>query len=774
KISVAPTITTDTLPDGTVGTAYSQSLAATGDSPITWSKESGDLPGGLTLSAGGAISGTPTTGGTFNFTVKAENMAGSDTKELSIKVSVAPTITTDTLPDGTVGTAYSQALAATGDTPITWSIESGVLPNGLTLSAGGTISGTPTTGGTFNFTVKAENAVGSDTRTISIIINPAPPVNNPPVRKAGIDATTIASVVVNTAYTLDLSTIFEDMDVSDTLTYKVSVNDAAATEAEANYSYTPTEVGITTLVFSANDGMTDSTDIYTVTLTANAQTYSLTIIAGTGGTITTGTDGNYTKDTVITIAASPSTNYSFNRWTSTGGGSFADAYSASTTFTMPAGDAIITAEFTYKGGDGTGGNVPYIPQPVEGAKVETPEIEVEVSENKVTAIVAVTAIDNNSGKSTVAVTQTQVSEAISKALEEANKQGSGVTAAVEIKVEAPADAKTVETCIPKEAVELAADGRIETFTVSTPVAAISFDADALSAIAGEAAEDITISASKVETASLPAATQQLVGDRPVFNFSVTSGDKTISQFGSSVSVTMPYTPKDGEDVDAIVIYYINAEGLLETVSNCTYDPATGTVSLKTNHFSQYVIGYNKVSFKDVPEDAWYSKPVGFIAARGITKGTGDNNFSPQAKLTRAECLVMIMRTYGIEPDINPKDNFADAGNTYYTGYLATAKRLGISKGIGNNLYAPDREITRQEMFVLLYNVLKEIGELPWGNSGKQLSEFSDAEQTADWAKEAVTLFVETGVITGYGGRLFAEDTTTRAEMSKVLYNLLTR
>ena len=78
------------------------------------------------------------------------------------------------------------------------------------------------------------------------------------------------------------------------------------------------------------------------------------------------------------------------------------------------------------------------------------------------------------------------------------------------------------------------------------------------------------------------------------------------------------------------------------------------------------------------------------------------------------------------------------------------------------------------MFVLLYNVLKEIGELPWGNSGKQLSEFSDAEQTADWAKEAVTLFVETGVITGYGGRLFAEDTTTRAEMSKVLYNLLTR
>ncbi|MDR3277267.1 MAG: S-layer homology domain-containing protein [Oscillospiraceae bacterium] len=85
----------------------------------------------------------------------------------------APGITTATLPGGTVGTAYSQALSAAGTTPITWSVDGGGLPGGLTLT-GNTISGNPTTAGTFNFTVKAENAKGSDIKALSIVIADAP------------------------------------------------------------------------------------------------------------------------------------------------------------------------------------------------------------------------------------------------------------------------------------------------------------------------------------------------------------------------------------------------------------------------------------------------------------------------------------------------------------------------------------------------------------------------------------------------------------------------
>jgi len=135
---------------------------------------------------------------------------------------------------------------------------------------------------------------------------------------------------------------------------------------------------------------------------------------------------------------------------------------------------------------------------------------------------------------------------------------------------------------------------------------------------------------------------------------------------------------------------------------------------------------------------------------------------------------MMMRAYGIAPDANPKDNFSDAGNTYYTGYLAAAKRLGISGGVGNNMFAPGREITRQEMFTLLYNALKAIGRLPRGNAGKPLSTFSDADEIASWTKDAINLLVETGTISGSGGKLSPANTTTRAEIAQVLYNLLSK
>jgi Putative Ig domain. len=173
KLSSAPSIETGGLPDGEVGVAYNEALTASGSDPITWSIESGSLPPGLIL-GGNAIGGTPTTTGTYNFTVKAENSAGFDTLALSIVINAAvtvPSITTTTLPSGTCNAPYSQTLSATGTAPITWSIESGALPDGLSIS-GDTITGTPTTAGTFNFTVKAANSGGNDTKSLSITIDP--------------------------------------------------------------------------------------------------------------------------------------------------------------------------------------------------------------------------------------------------------------------------------------------------------------------------------------------------------------------------------------------------------------------------------------------------------------------------------------------------------------------------------------------------------------------------------------------------------------------------
>ncbi|WP_279059940.1 InlB B-repeat-containing protein [Gemmiger formicilis] len=112
------TITTDTLPDGKVGEAYSQILTATGTTPITWSIDDSNLPADLSLNKDtGEISGTPTADGTAKFTVKAENSVGSDTKELSITITKdAPaefTITVKTDGNGTASASHAKAVVGT-------------------------------------------------------------------------------------------------------------------------------------------------------------------------------------------------------------------------------------------------------------------------------------------------------------------------------------------------------------------------------------------------------------------------------------------------------------------------------------------------------------------------------------------------------------------------------------------------------------------------------------------------------------------------------------
>jgi hypothetical protein len=183
-------VTTTSLPGGSLGNAYSQNLQAIGGTPpYTWSISAGALPTGLTLSnpSTGAITGTPTVTGTFNFTAKvtdsATPTAGTATAALSITINAALAITTTSLPGGSVSTAYSATLVASGGAqPYTWAITSGNLPAGLSInSTSGTISGTPTATGTSDFTVTAtdsESPAVKASAALSIIINSASCPNN--------------------------------------------------------------------------------------------------------------------------------------------------------------------------------------------------------------------------------------------------------------------------------------------------------------------------------------------------------------------------------------------------------------------------------------------------------------------------------------------------------------------------------------------------------------------------------------------------------------------
>jgi len=180
---VCPIITVNpaTLPDGTVGTPYNQIVSASGGTaPYTFTVSSGALPTGLILNpTTGAITGTPTTAGTFTFTITATDAngcSGSRLYTMTIASAGCPAITLSpsTLPPGVAGTPYSQAVTASGGTaPYVYTIASGALPNGLALDpATGVISGVPQQTGLFNFTIRATDAngcIGARPYTLTIL-----------------------------------------------------------------------------------------------------------------------------------------------------------------------------------------------------------------------------------------------------------------------------------------------------------------------------------------------------------------------------------------------------------------------------------------------------------------------------------------------------------------------------------------------------------------------------------------------------------------------------
>jgi len=182
KVTVASPLSmgTSMLPDGTVGVAYSQMLqAAGGIPPYTWSLGSSSLPIGLSLSSSGAVTGTPTASGNVTFNPQITD-SGNPPLVLPGVVNVSintgpPSVTTTSLPNAILDTAYTQTLQASGGIPpYTWSVTSGSLPIWATLDSAGRIRGIPEATGSANFTVQATDSevqpLTTATQSLSITV----------------------------------------------------------------------------------------------------------------------------------------------------------------------------------------------------------------------------------------------------------------------------------------------------------------------------------------------------------------------------------------------------------------------------------------------------------------------------------------------------------------------------------------------------------------------------------------------------------------------------
>jgi uncharacterized protein YhjY with autotransporter beta-barrel domain len=277
----APTIALSpaTLADPAIGVPYSASVSASGGTGSYTYAVVGSLPPGLFFdSTSGAITGTPTSGGSFTFTIRAEDGTTgpgapySGSRSYTVSVG-APTIVLSpaTLVNATVGQSYSATITANGGTPgYTYSAVASTLPPGLTLAANGTLSGVPTAGGSFTFDVTAtDNSGGSGpftgTRSYTLTVN-APTIA---VGPASLPNPT-AGVPYNEALTASGGTAGYGFAVtSGALPAGLSISGNAITG-------TPTAGGTFTFTITATDSSTGTGAPYT-----GSRAYTLTVGAAT-------------------------------------------------------------------------------------------------------------------------------------------------------------------------------------------------------------------------------------------------------------------------------------------------------------------------------------------------------------------------------------------------------------------------------------------------------------------------------------------------------------
>ena len=275
----------------------------------------------ITVASGGKLEGTPTGSGT---------------------VKIAPTITTESLPEGTVGTAYNQLLGATGSETITWSLASGTLPTGLKLSDDGKITGTPATEGSSTFTVKAENSAGSATQEYTLKINPTPTVSVTGVKLNQSEL----SLFTGGSATLT-ATVQPSNATNQNVTWQSDNANVATVEGG---TVTAVGAGEATITVTTQDG--NHTAACTVTVSsylppANPN-YRITLEATQGGTVTA--DPTAAKaGTTVTLTPVPDRGYQVGTVAVTD--RFGETVEVTEnadgtyTFTMPSGQVTVTVTF---------------------------------------------------------------------------------------------------------------------------------------------------------------------------------------------------------------------------------------------------------------------------------------------------------------------------------------------------------------------------------------------------------------------------------------------
>ena len=746
--AAAPSITTSSLPDGKVGEAYSQTLTANGTTPIKWSISGGARPDGLTLDeTTGEISGTPTADGTAKFTVKAENSVGSDTKELSITITKdAPaefTISVKTDGNGTASASPDKAVAGTEITLTATPKDGYHFKEWQVISGGVTIKDDKFTMPSANVEVKA------------IFEKDAPPAPTDPAKPSiSVTGTYTYNGSEHTATvsgydpaTMDISgnTATDAGDYTVRVTSKTGKWADGSTEAvtaawsigKATQEAPNGLIGVAPTTVGGSDGKITGVD---ATMEYRAESETI-YTACTGIEIENLSAGNYfvrcagdhnhfaSSDTVVTVGEGTPLADCTITFNAGGGSGSMDSVTvkAGTNYILPECGFTAPADQEFKAWE-IGGTE----YKVRDSYTVNGDIEIKALwKNSVITPTTYNVTVNNDGNGTASANPSTAEALTEITLTAKANRGYHFK---EWQVESPEELVITNNkfLMPNDNVEVKAIFEKNTSTGGgTGAGATTYPITVKSAKNGD------VTASHKSAAKGTTVILTVDPDKGYVLDSLTvldgkdkerkltdKGDGKYSFIMPADKVTVeasfkeefPDLPNSFSDLapsdfcyDAVM--WAVGRDITGGIGNYTFGPNLPCTRAQAVTFLWRAAGSPEpetraMPLTDVPVGSYYYNAVLWAIENGITEGTSDTMFSPDATCSRAQIVTFLWRAGG-SPAASGNSAFTDvASDAYYAAAVIWAEKNDITGGIGGGLFGSNNDCTRGQIVTFIYRSVK--------------------------------------------------------------------
>ena len=376
-------------------------------------------------------------------------------------------------------------------------------------------------------------------------------------------------------------------------------------------------------------------------------------------------------------------------------------------------------------------------------------------------------------KGNAVITRSIVADVISVAQSESIKHGNTKNGiAVVVPVEISKALAGVQITLKADALDKLVSSGVKRFTIDTDsMADFGFMLDTLKELNRQTTGDLILKMKKTAVTSQEVETA--IGNRPVYDITlweVKNGKETaVNLSGKTVSIAIPYTPAKNEKPGNLYAVYVDENGNVQWISKSSYNMDQKAVIFVAEHFSIYGIGYkNQIpAFTDV-NNHWAKDNMLFVVSRGLLSGTSATTFSPNTGMTRGMFVTALGRLAGVDPTDYQASMFTDVKeDAYYAPYVNWAAKTGVVSGTTDTTFAPDTNINREQMAVIMKNYATKLGyTIP---KTLEVVNFADSAGISSWAKEAVKSMQQAGILAGKTNNCFdPAGTATRAEVATVL------